>query len=325
MASETRLIETAPGISLSVGVTGGADAPLLILMHGWPELGHSWRHQVGPLADAGYRVAVPDMRGYGGSSKPAQVEAYTTDTMADDMAAIARALGAARWVAVGHDWGAPIAWRCALRFPDQVAAIFSLSNTHTVVPRGHYASKADAAYPDRFFYVRYFQEVGLAEGELEADPRAALKQIFFALSGDAPEGEWTKVRPRDSRLLPGLITPPAGPLSFMSEARPISIFMPRNMAPAAFSARSAGIATMRPTRATPWLMVSSASSSRRAFLCGSKEILLTMVPNGRDQMRGACDRLLSETILPGAGHWVQQERPAEVTEALLGFLKAANF
>ncbi|TVV74479.1 alpha/beta fold hydrolase [Sphingomonas solaris] len=323
MKNETRLIETAPGIRLSVEVAGAIDAPLLILMHGWPELGHSWRHQVGPLARAGYRVAVPDMRGYGGSSKPDRIEAYTTDTMADDMAAIARALGAVRWAAVGHDWGAPVAWRCALRFPEQVAAIFSLSNTHGVVPRGDYASKADAVYPDRFFYVRYFQEIGPAEAELEADPRAALKQIFFALSGDAPQGEWTKIRPRDSLLLPGLIEPPAGPLSFMSEAD-LDFYAAHYGAGGFFGPLS--WYRNNPTNARDALAYGDQRVTQPAgFLCGSKEILLTMVPDGLDQMRGACDRLLSETILPGAGHWIQQERPTEVTEALLGFLKAAAF
>lgn len=316
MPSATRLIETAPGVSLSVQVTGSG--PLVILMHGWPELGLSWRHQVEPLAAAGFTVAVPDMRGYGASSQPGEPEAYDTDTLADDMAAVARALGAERWVAVGHDWGAPVAWRCALRFPDAVAGVFCLSVPHTPGSPVAFAEGSERGYPDRFYYVRYFQQPGVAEAELEADPLTALRTIFFALSGDAPNGEWAKPRPRDSRLLPGLAAPSDGPLSFMDDAEMAayasayqrsgfagSLNWYRNIDRNAQQARSHGEQRIR---------------QPAGFLCGEKEIVLHFAPRGLELQRALCDDLRTEIVLPGAGHWIQQERPAEVNAALLAFL-----
>jgi pimeloyl-ACP methyl ester carboxylesterase len=313
MEGIVRVIETAPGVSISVRVAGSG--PLVILMHGWPELGLSWRHQVGPLAAAGYTVAAPDMRGYGGSSKPAEIEAYALDGLADDMAAVARALGAARWVAVGHDWGAPVAWRSALRFPEAVAAVFGLSVPHTPFRAGEGAAEL---FPDRFFYIDYFQAPGVAEAELETDVRANLKKIFFALSGDAPLGEWMKPRPKTGPMLPALAEPPAGPLSFMSEAE-LDLYAEAYRRGGFFGPvswyRTAAI-NVRQAQAYGDQRIRQPSG----FLCGDKEIVLQMIPAVLEGMRRLCDELRTDIVLPDAGHWIQQERPIEVTEALLGFL-----
>lgn len=317
MDGNVRLIETAPGVKLSVRIAG--EGPLVILMHGWPELGLSWRHQVGPLAAAGYTVAVPDMRGYGGSSRPRQVESYSADALADDMMAIATALGAQRWVAVGHDWGAPVAWRCALRFPDAVAGVFALSVPHMAAMPISSQQVFDLMYPDSFYYVRYFQEVGPAEAELERDARTALKTIFFALSGDAPKGEWAKVRPKDASLLPGLAVPPAGPLSFMSD---------KELDEYADAFRTGGFNGALNWYRTIDLNAQQASAygdqrikQPAGFLCGDKEIVLVMAPNSLAGQRLLFDDLRCEVIVPGAGHWIQQERPADVTRTLIDFLQ----
>jgi pimeloyl-ACP methyl ester carboxylesterase len=291
---------------------------LVILMHGFPELALSYRHQIEPLARGGYTVAAPDMRGYGGSLKPADAAAYTIDDMADDMAAIAGELGAKRWVAVGHDWGSPVAWRSALRFPDQVAAVFSLSIPHLTPPDFTLAEGLEIGYPNRFYYIRYFQQIGAPEAELERDPRDALKRMYFALSGDAPFAEWVKPRPIDSPLLSGLVEPPEGPLSFMSDAvldqyaeqfRKGGFFGPvswyRN-----FDANDAQARTYGDQRI----------KQPAGFICGDKEIALAIIPDGLERQRLLCDDLRSEIILPGAGHWIQQERPTEVTAAMLAFL-----
>jgi pimeloyl-ACP methyl ester carboxylesterase len=304
----------------SVAIAGSG--PLVILMHGFPELGLSYRHQMEPLARAGYTVAAPDMRGYGGSYKPRDVTAYTADDMADDMAAIAAELGAERWIAVGHDWGSAVAWRTAIRFPDQVAAVFSLSIPHLPAPDQPIASGFDIAFPNLFYYIRYFQEIGPPEAELERDPRDALKRMYYVLSGDAPFAEWVKPRPIDSPLLTGLAEPSEGPLSFMSDAvldqyaeqfkkggffGPISWY--RN-----FDASYAQARAYRDQRIR----------QPAGFLCGDKEIALAMVPGALDHQRALCDDLRCETILPGAGHWIQQERPTEVTDALLEFLNGVR-
>ena len=201
---------------LSVDVQG--EGPLVILMHGWPELALSWRHQVPALVAAGYRVAVPDMRGYGASDKPHETGAYTLDIIADDMAAIAQALGAGHWAAVGHDWGAPVAWRCALRFPDRVGAVFCLSVPHSAPPQIPFFDVIEKLYPDRFFYMRYFQDEGVAEAEFEAAGwEAALKRVYYMGSGEGVANRSGRHVPRDSTMLASVDDPPPGPLPFMSD------------------------------------------------------------------------------------------------------------
>lgn len=315
--SERIEIETAPGIRISLEVAG--QGPLIVLMHGWPELGRSWRHQIAPLTAAGFRVAVPDMRGYGQSSHPLDPAMYTLDALADDMAAIARGLGADTWLAVGHDWGAPVAWRCALRFPREVAGTFCLSVPHGRSSPFKAADSFERAYPDRFYYVRYFQQVGVAEAELEADVRASLKKLFFVASGDAPQDEWIRFRPKDAAMLPGLTDPPPGPLSFISdeeldryaEAYARTGFGPslnwyRNLDASAAQGKAYGDEVIR---------------QPSGFLCGEKEIVLAMVPGALERQRAILADCRCEIVIPGAGHWIQQERPDEVNRALVAFAR----
>jgi pimeloyl-ACP methyl ester carboxylesterase len=315
MIGDIRKIQSGD-VSLAVQVAGSG--PLVILMHGWPELAYSYRHQIAPLAAAGYTVAVPDMRGYGGSSKPADPSAYSTDASADDMAAVARALGFERWVAVGHDWGSPVAWRCALRFPDQVCAVFSLSVPHYKGERAPAMPAIDAGFPDTFFYMRYFQQVGVGEAELERDPRDALKRVYYALSGDAPLFEWMKPRPRNSTLLDGLAEPPAGPLSFMTDAE-LDMYA-QTFAQNGFFGPLCWYRTLAANAAQASALPSQIIQQPSGFLCGDKEIVLAMFENALAEQRKICADLRVEIVLPGAGHWIQQERPAEVAAALIAFL-----
>jgi pimeloyl-ACP methyl ester carboxylesterase len=313
---ERRTIKGA-GIDLSVTVAGSG--PLVVLMHGWPELGLSWRHQVPALVQAGYTVAVPDMRGYGGSGKPEDPAAYTLNTIADDMQAIATALGAPRWVAVGHDWGAPAAWRCALRFPDTVAAVFGMSVPHAGAPRVDFMDVVEALYPDRFFYIRYFQELGVAEAELDSvDLPRALKQIFWSASGEGVKAHTRRRVPRDAKLMESWDQAPEGPLGFMSDDElahyaaafraggwrgPLNWYrnFPRNSA----DARALGDNIIR---------------QPAGFLAGEYEVVLAMLPNQLENMRAHCADLRMEVRPAGAGHWIQQEKPAETNAALLEFL-----
>ena len=304
-------------VTLSVQVEG--DGPLVILMHGWPELGLSWRHQVPALAAAGYRVAVPDMRGYGASDKPAGIEAYTLDTIADDMAAIAAALGAAKWVSVGHDWGAIAAWRCALRFPEQVAAVFCMSVPYAKPPRAPLLQIIDALYPDRFFYIRYFQTPDVAEKEFaEADMAAALKRIFHMASGDGS----SRRAPRDSTMLASMDDAPPGPLSFITDDElaayaaafkkggmqgPLNWY--RNFDQNAADAQAYG---------------DNIIAQPSGFLAGEREPVLAMLPGQLEHMRTATADLRVEQSVPGAGHWIQQERPDETNAALIGFLESVR-
>ena len=201
---------------MRVEVTG--DGPTVLCVPGWPELASSYHHQVEHLAANGYRVAALDVRGYGGSSVPTEVERYSLRQLAGDVAAVAAALDDGPIVLVGHDWGAPIVWNTAIRHRDRVRAVAGLSVPHTPPFPISLLDLLDQLYADRFFYMLYFAKPGVPEAAFAADMRAALKRVYFALSGDAPLNCWIPEGPRDAEFLPLLPDPPDGPLSFLSDA-----------------------------------------------------------------------------------------------------------
>ena len=160
------------GIKLQITEQG--DGPLVLLCHGWPELAYSWRHQMPALAQAGYRVVAPDMRGYGGSSVPHNISDYAITDLVGDMVALVAALGETRACIVGHDWGANVAWSAALLRPDLFVAVAALSVPHR--PRNPAAPPLallrTAGLED--FYWFYFNREGVAEAEFErAGPSSA--------------------------------------------------------------------------------------------------------------------------------------------------------
>ena len=160
--------------------------PLVILVHGWPESWYSWRHQLQALADAGYHAVAPDMRGYGGSTIPENIEDYNIIELTADVAGIVSALGEDSAVVVGHDWGAPIAWQSALLYPDIFKAVVGLS----VIYGGRSETRPIRAPrqdpDDDFSYTRYFQEPGVAEAEFDADPRALIARLYTSRSPGTP-------------------------------------------------------------------------------------------------------------------------------------------
>jgi pimeloyl-ACP methyl ester carboxylesterase len=149
-------------VTLSVQDTG-AGSPVLLL-HGWPDCGGLWRHQVPALAAAGYRVLAPDLRGFGDSSKPAETEAYAAPRMVGDVVGVLDRLSIEQAHLVGHDWGAAIAWMTAALVPGRVASVTALSV-------GHPAAFATAGWEqrERSWYMLLFQFPGVAEQWLSAD------------------------------------------------------------------------------------------------------------------------------------------------------------
>ncbi|MEO7335587.1 MAG: alpha/beta hydrolase, partial [Caldimonas sp.] len=180
------VIETLAVNDIRMRVAIQGSGPLVLFCHGFPELWRSWRHQLAALADAGFRAAAPDMRGYGGTDAPIEPERYTMLHLAGDMVGLVKALGETRAVIVGHDWGAPVAWNAALMRPDLFRAVVGMS-----VP---FASPGPVELLDALrssgitdFYMQYFQEPGVAEAELERDVAATIRLINFNGSGDGPE------------------------------------------------------------------------------------------------------------------------------------------
>ena len=145
-----------------------------------------------PLSAAGYRVVAPALRGYGRTDAPEAVEAYTQLHLVGDLIGLLDALEAPTAVVVGHDWGAPVAWNAAALRPDRFRAVVGMSVPFYGIHRSTGAPTAGMVElaRDRFVYILYFQEPGVAEAEMEADVRATLRRMMYSISGDIPESRF---------------------------------------------------------------------------------------------------------------------------------------
>ena len=181
----------ANGINLHLAEMG--EGPLVVMCHGFPECWYSWRHQLAALSAAGYHAVAPDMRGYGRSDRPEAIDQYTLLHLVGDMVGLLDALGSEQAVIAGHDWGAPVAWHAALLRPDRFRAVIALSvpflPRSPVVPTSVTPHREDA-----IFYQLYFQQLRMAEAELERDVRQASSSCWETRA-PARCGVEQKVRP----------------------------------------------------------------------------------------------------------------------------------
>lgn len=311
-------------VDLSVRESGDPGSPLIVLAHGFPETSHSWRHQMAPLADAGYHVVAPDQRGYGHSSVPRDVAAYGTDQLSADLIGLAEHYGHERAIYVGHDWGALLLWDLCRMHPDRVTAAVAASVAFANWP----APPLDimsARYGDRFFYINYFQRPDEAEAELENDVADTMAKVLWGASGGARNNPMfftiDELPPMEgTRFLTGRPVPPALPWSWMShddfavyveEFSHSGFFGPvswyRNMN-----------ANYERTRRHPV----EAMTMPVHFITGEHDPVNLTNPQFDASMRAVLPNYKGSTIIGGAGHWVQQEGPVEFNEALLTFLRS---
>lgn len=308
------------GVTLRVATAG--DGPLVVLVHGFPESWYSWRHQIKALSEAGYRVAAPDVRGYGGSDRPEAIEAYDLESLTGDIAGIAEALSPGeKAVVVGHDWGAPIAWNTARLHTDKFRAVAGLSVPYLPMGDVMFLDMVHEIFTKRglFFYQVYFQDVGPPEAELESDPAETIRKFYYAVSGDAPDGTWPTDKKHGDTLLHRLPEPPM-PLPWLnaedvayydSQFRQSGFRGPLNR----YRNHRRDHAFLKNHPANPVIQQPS------LFVGGTRDLVLKMFkgdivaamkPNLAD-LRGC-------HLLEGCGHWTQQERPAEVNRYLTDWL-----
>lgn len=311
------------GIQLRAAAAG--QGPLVVLVHGFPESWAAWRHQIAPLAAAGYKVRAIDCRGYGGSDKPQPIEAYDLQTMTADIAGVIDAEGDGRpAVIVGHDWGAMLVWYTALLFPAKVRAVAALSVPFTGVMEQTFLELVKPVYADRglFFYQDYFQQPGVLEAEAEADLDRFVRCFYYWLSGEAPDGLGER-RPASSKLCDGLIAadpfpdwlPPADLQYLVDEFSRSGLRGPVNR----YRNQARDVEFL-----TPWR--GQQIHQPALFVGGTRDLVLSMLP-GIDMiaaMRMSVPDLRDAVLLEGCGHWTQQERPREVTQALLGWLRGLD-
>ena len=314
---EFRTIDTG-SLRLRAAIEGSG--PLVIFVHGFPESWYSWRHQLGPVASAGFTACAIDVRGYGGSDKPLEVAAYTMEAIVGDLVGVADALSpGAPAILVGHDWGAPIVWNSALTRPDRFRAVAGMSVPFSGVPQRpftevfaeHFTAKG------RFFYQEYFQAEGVAEAEAEANPRDFVARMMYSISGDvAPGNYWDK--PLGATFLDGL--PDPQPLPWLSAAD-------LDYYEAEFKASGfRGPLNRYRNHERDFAWLSGFNGQRieqpSLFIGGTRDPATTLFGAVSDPV--AMMRLFAPRVeghvLAGVGHWTQQERPAEVNALLLEWL-----
>ncbi len=309
----------ANGIELHVAVAGPADGPPVVLCHGFPELWYSWRHQLGALADAGYRAMAPDLRGYGSSSRPAEVADYGSDKLTGDMAGLLDHYGYEQAAFVGHDWGAMLVWEMGRLRRERVSSICNMSVPYTNSPAPP-TEIFEVIFEGKFFYMLYFQPVGPAEAEFEADPRLFLRTMLYAAGGEAMA---------DSNLLPDV---PREGTRFMDILSPAPDVLPGWITEADVDVYAAafeesgffGPISFYRNMDANWErskdIPASVYTMPTGFITGSLDPVNSMMPGAAEAMAEALPDFRGGTVVEGAGHWVQQERPAETNAALLEVL-----
>jgi pimeloyl-ACP methyl ester carboxylesterase len=312
-----QLIETN-GIRLRTVVEG--NGPLVILLHGFPQCWYLWRHQIAPLIEAGFQVAAPDQRGYGGSDRPEKVEAYNIIELTGDVVGLSRALGHEQFIVVGHDWGAPVAWHTALLHPERVRAVAGMSVPYTRGRVGAFTRQEN--FGDNFWYMVYFQQPGVAEAELEADTRKSLRTIYFAVSGDAPDGSWFVRKPSTAKLLDGMIDPERLP-AWLSE-EDLEYYVAQ-FEQSGFRGPLNWYRNIDNNLELTPQLENLKIEQPSFFIAGVKDPVLQFGGGLRmEQMDNWLTDMRGKVFIEGAGHWVQLERPTEVNQALLEFLKKVS-
>ncbi len=313
-----RFIETN-GIHMHIAEQG--TGPLVLLLHGFPEFWYSWRHQLAVLADAGYHVVAPDLRGYGETDRPAESERYTQLHLVGDVIGLMDVLGEETAVVAGHDWGATLTWNTALLRPDRVRGAVALSVPY--YPRGPVSrlTAVRLALGDGY-YMNYFQQPGVAEAEFARDIRMTMRKFLYMFSGDIPPGEQVMlVVPKGQSLLDQIPDP--------------EVF-PEWLTAADIAVYTTTLERTGFTGGFNWYRMIDKSWELMApwheaiivppalFIAGTHDPGL-LLPTGQQQlanMQRFVPHLKATVLLPNGGHWIQQERATEVSAAMLAFLRS---
>jgi pimeloyl-ACP methyl ester carboxylesterase len=306
------------GIRIHIAEAGSG--PLVLLCHGFPECWYSWRHQIKALSEGGYHVIAPDMRGYGRTDCPKSIDQYSLFHLVGDMLGLVDTIGDEPAIVIGHDWGAPVAWHCALFRPDRFQAVAGLSVPFR--PRGPATPTSIMPQTDsEIFYQLYFQAEGVAEKEFEQDVRATMRRVL-AGSSDKDTVPSAMV-PRHGSWFGSGRSPPALP-NWISE-KDID-FYAGEFERTGFRG---GLNWYRNIDRN-WELLAPWSGAKvtvpALYMAGERDLVVKFP--GMDQLipnlKQFVPKLQNTIILPDCGHWTQQEKPDEVNTALLAFLKSLD-
>ena len=319
-----RTVETN-GIRMHLAEQG--EGPLILLCHGFPKSWYSWRHQLSALAEAGFHAVAPDMRGYGLTDQPREIDQYTVFHLVGDMVGLLDVLDASSAVIAGHDWGAMVAWYAALLRPDRFPRVIGLSVPYwqrgparptTIMPQTE----------DAVFYQLYLQTPDVPEAELEQDVRRYIRGILYSNSGDNTR--------RVSRDEVGMVPRKGGLIARMASHLANPAILPPWLTEADvdfFAAEFArtgfrgGLNYYRNIDRNWELLAPFAGTTVTVpalYIAGDRDLVMAF--RGMDQLVANLAQFVPQlrrtVILPGCGHWTQQERAAEVNEAMIEFLRS---
>ena len=305
------------GIRMRVADMG--EGPVLLFAHGWPESWYSWRHQLTGLAAAGFRVLAPDMRGYGETDAPAPVEDYNAVNLAADMVGILDALGVGQATMVGHDWGAPVATQTVLNYPERFNALILMSVPYGGRGPANPMEGMRAQVGDNFFYMLYHNEPGgVAEAEYDGDPRGLLSRLYQSPDSPREAPEVTDPKRAAGGWIPRIGAPKGLP-DWLSEADLdyyVSQFENAGFRGGVNYYRNIGhnwelTENLNQIVGVPTLFI--AGEQDQVIGGATKEALEGMMQNTIPDLRDV-------VLIPGIGHWVQQEAPEQTNAAIVKFL-----
>jgi pimeloyl-ACP methyl ester carboxylesterase len=312
----------AGGVRIRAAVEG--EGPLVLMVHGFPESWYSWRHQMAPIAEAGFTGCAIDVRGYGGSQKFPDVADYSMEAIVADVLGVADALSPGRpAVLFGHDWGAPIVYNTALIHPDRFTAVAALSVVYTGVPQRSFDDIIKEQFDDKnlFFYQSYFREPGRAEAVFDPDPRDFLRKFYYIGSGDVNLSKVAMAEDASAALLDGMPDPEVFPAwltdadldYYVSEFSKSGFFGPLSR-------------YRNHTRDFQYLQQfkDRLIDQPAFFVAGDRDGAFGgfgAIPDPIGLMRNFVPNLEGGHVLEGCGHWTQQERPAAVNALVIPWLK----
>jgi epoxide hydrolase A/B len=318
--STERLVDTN-GVKLRVVEAGDRGAPVVVLAHGFPELAYSWRHQIPVLAEAGYHVLAPDQRGYGGSSRPAAIEAYDIRQLTADVVGLLDDVGAERAVWVGHDWGAIVVWNAPLLHPDRVAAVAALSVPPLPRPHASPTRLWRRTFGENFFYILYFQEPGVADAELDGDPARVMRRMMGSLRASDDHSAGLRMLAPGPEGFVDRLPEPDGLPDWISQDE-----LDHYINEFSRTGFTGGLNWYRNFDRN-WETTAEFDGAMIEVPClfvgGTADPVLAFTR--ADRAPEVVSGPYRQVMIDGAGHWLQQERPDEVNSALLDFLKGVKW
>ena len=324
---EFKFIDTN-GITLRAAVEG--EGPLIIMVHGCPESWFSWRRQIPVIAEAGYKVAAIDVRGYGGSDKPHAIEEYTLKKIGADIVGIIDFFEEDQAILIGHDWGGPIVWYTSLLNENRISAVAGLSVPYFPQREVSPLDAFEVIYKDKFFYQLYFQKEGVAESEFEPDLRKYLESTYFSIDARGMKKQFENPlnamnKGPNAKYLDDVVEFESYPdwinedeMNYLiNEFENSGMRGPLNR----YRAQRIDFEELKDFR-------DKKLKQPAALMVGSLDPVNFFIGDGykdtehlKEVFEPVYENLIKTELINDVGHWTQQEAPEEVNRFLLDFLK----